>query len=531
MDVRAYLEVEAALSRKLRLEWRKQLVPWWAQLSTLLAQKKYDEARKHVELLDLGQIGVKFRAYIKYMLWATAVFGAKIVAKKPMVAVGQYDAFMGKIADNFVLILKYTVTKRVREAALQLIATREGTVQKAGESKPRYVKEFVSFAKEGDENLQLISSLHSSRLAVWGFSAEAEVRGVLRYRLTAVLDSRTSAFCRMINGKEFLVEDARRSINEVLSVQDPDDVKVLQPWPKQTKAQIASYEDLDAKQLTALNLHIPPFHPGCRTLCVLVGSEIIGEAPVQRATVQRVPQTVEDFTGVGMKISPDDLKKWNEVVGQPPLQILSGLTGKPVDQLIGGSSKKWFAFRKDGSIKFQTQGALAGPETKVSVAQVYDPFAGQLYLTRTAFDKASWKQSANFIKTLYKGSLDNATALGASGVTLTTNGKFGAYSHSQFGFLPSSAVEWSNLRNELLMDLADGGRLAHVWAALSKEQAGVLKLILGSTDLKGFWALADLTATVQDVALGRLLLTDRKVSLTLPVGDKVAVERFEEYFA
>jgi DNA topoisomerase IB/N-acetylglutamate synthase-like GNAT family acetyltransferase len=133
-------------------------------------------------------------------------------------------------------------------------------VEKADET-GRYVTPFTSFADEGEGLVQMVSSLNSSRMATWGFTAEADQLGVGRYRLTAVLDGRTSEFCRIIDGRVFDVDDARRKVNEVLAVQDPSDLEQVQPWPDQSKAAIAEYEGMSDDDLVALGLNIPPFHP------------------------------------------------------------------------------------------------------------------------------------------------------------------------------------------------------------------------------------------------------------------------------
>ena len=52
----------------------------------------------------------------------------------------------------------------------------EGLVQKADEE-GRFVTPFVDLSNLGDAQLQMIASLNASRLATWGFTAEAELPG------------------------------------------------------------------------------------------------------------------------------------------------------------------------------------------------------------------------------------------------------------------------------------------------------------------------------------------------------------------
>jgi len=66
----------------------------------------------------------------------------------------------------------------------------------------------------------------------------------------------------------FRVSDARASIVEILKQDDIEVIKQMQPWPKQTKEMMAKYAAMNSEELTKLTLHIPPFHPFCRTLAV-----------------------------------------------------------------------------------------------------------------------------------------------------------------------------------------------------------------------------------------------------------------------
>ena len=75
-----------------------------------------------------------------------------------------------------------------------------------------------------------------------------------------------------MDGKVFQVADARRKVIEVLNVQNPEDLKVVQPWPKQTKRALAEFQQMTPQELTEQGLHIPPYHPHCRTICRVIGS-------------------------------------------------------------------------------------------------------------------------------------------------------------------------------------------------------------------------------------------------------------------
>lgn len=281
MDLKQYIAIEEGLAAKLSKTWRIEATKLYAKMLAKVSAGDFNGARNLVQEIDLTEVGTKNEATIRSFLRASAMFGAKLISgkKKPVMSVGQYKQTMDRVVSVFLATMEWNATDYTMKAALQSIARAEkeaikdGVVQKA-EGKKRFVKEFVSFQKNGDDMIKLVSALHTSRMATWGFTAEAEVTGVTQYQLQAVMDGRTSEFCRLINGKVFLVEDARSTVVQVLNLDNPDDAKQVTPWPKTSKAALASYGKMSSAELTNLNLHIPPFHPGCRTLCVPVGSYV-----------------------------------------------------------------------------------------------------------------------------------------------------------------------------------------------------------------------------------------------------------------
>ncbi|MGZ7142793.1 hypothetical protein ACXWOE_10255, partial [Streptococcus pyogenes] len=76
----------------------------------------------------------------------------------------------------------------VQDKALQLIARLREVQLETGKitiHKADRLKSLVSFKEAADAKLKMVSSLHTSRLASWGFLAEADVRGITKYKITA----------------------------------------------------------------------------------------------------------------------------------------------------------------------------------------------------------------------------------------------------------------------------------------------------------------------------------------------------------
>ena len=124
-------------------------------------------------------------------------------------------------------------------------------------------------------------------------SAYAEA-GIDRYRIVAVLDERTTACCRFMNGKTFSVRAALDDLSSLDDLDDPEAIKRASPWIRVRGGQLyadhrsgrvhladivrdgfGQRDDLgefrvhvDDDRLAELGLSSPPFHALCRTTTV-----------------------------------------------------------------------------------------------------------------------------------------------------------------------------------------------------------------------------------------------------------------------
>lgn len=84
--------------------------------------------------------------------------------------------------------------------------------------------------------------------------------GIQKFRIVAILDRRTSAICRSLDGKEFEVGTAMGTVSSFLQVGSVDDLENLMGFSK-----------TDTAPTWAQNgAGFPPFHHGCRTTVVPV---------------------------------------------------------------------------------------------------------------------------------------------------------------------------------------------------------------------------------------------------------------------
>lgn len=446
------------------------------------------------------------------------------------------------------------------------IDTDKDFVEKADDS-GRYVTPFVSFADPGEGLLQMTSSLNSNRMATWGFTAECDQIGVTQYQLSAVLDGRTSAFCQMIDGTVFEVQAAKDLVNAALSVQDPADLAQVQPWPNQSPDSISKYSDMSSADLTEAGLQIPPFHPSCRTMCVLLGTTTSGTTPINTGSIPSAGEpppalagnpnqgplpshaaTLADFSALGVKVTAEQLAHWNDYIGLNPIHALAkmfglGAEGAATDDLAADLSDQLdgatIKITPDGNIKFFADGELdadADPvpkattpsgikPTKYNMQTVFDPYSSTLYLSAADFSSADPSRVTTFLGKVFHGMVDTGLSMGASAITLDVGAA--AYDYAKMGFLPKP-VDWQSIRLDAMDALQNGG-LSGVLAALDSDQQMVVLNLLSNPDEHALQALVDLPFDVDGVPIGQTILDNVGGQFSLDLTDPTQVARIQEY--
>lgn len=84
--------------------------------------------------------------------------------------------------------------------------------------------------------------------------------GVQKFKVIAILDRRTSAICRNLDGKEFSVSNGMTAVQGFLGVQSLEDLENVMGFSK----------DGSTPKWAAEGMGFPPYHHGCRTTVVPV---------------------------------------------------------------------------------------------------------------------------------------------------------------------------------------------------------------------------------------------------------------------
>lgn len=297
MPLSDYVKIEAAIPKKILVEWQPKYNKIYNQMLGFIKQSDFDAAYNLIKQLNLKSTIESQRKQIEFGLKAASLYGAKNTTKLKSTLFNnksvksKFDLFV----DNFINTISDNASLRLQLAANRMVSKSKNTYNKI-KKEERFVEEFVSFENEADNMVKLVSSLHTSRMSTWGFTAEADALGLVEYKVTAVLDGRTSDFCsKVINGRVFDVSDAADFVEQVLAITDPDVLKEIQAWPDQDVESIKAYQEMSNEELVALGLHIPPYHPFCRSMCVPVDKKprpII--KPISEGLIAHIEQGIKN---------------------------------------------------------------------------------------------------------------------------------------------------------------------------------------------------------------------------------------------
>lgn len=519
MKIEAFIRIENALASRLKGAWDDISTGWFDKVKQLVSDGKWEEARQYIRTLSLSPIFDKEKEYIKFYTKSAFLFG---VSRFGPIKKSIHGKNFPQGLEKFNLLIQETfegdATKKFREGLIRLIDTLQQEDITKGEDynvviKLDVVKPFVSFANTQKGILQLIAGLHTSRVSSYGFVAEAEALGVTKYAVNEQLDNRICPVCIEMHGKEFDVQDARESINTILSTK-PEDIHLVQPWPKQDARSLEAFKKLSNAELVAHNWHMPPYHPFCRGLLVKVGT-------VPPLKLDRNYQTnLEELKSWGVKGDvPGAMKYWNEHV-RIPVAIF-------MEYWLGRDSKDIFSDIQNSKIKEHTflyndlgDNLLWGGIDTNGLQSLlsYDGRKKDFYLNLVVLHHSL--QGKNVLKPVMTKWLDLATLLDAETISLRANLDVGGYAWAKYGFVPDY-LSWIKLVETLRKDIQG--------LEISEKSLMALDAILSSNDPKGIWLIASMKEKVEGVSLGKKLLLGKPWDGVLNLTDEDAMKIFHTY--
>lgn len=532
----AFLLIEEALTKLVSSEADRVLSPVWARIDSEVKAGNFNAAQDLINGLSLHSLFGDGDDSLLYLTNVAMLFGASRVTQQPgtsVVGLGFEQTTSKQLVSSFLQQVRVKALNQIKSSAQRYLGVLKAAhtafeespaplpITKAEKSpKKRVLGSFQSFMKDSTRTtFHIASSLHTSRVSAYGFTAEADALGITEYQVSEQLDNRICPVCKIMHGKVFRVADARSLLNTVTRTDDPETLKSLQPWPSQTKEGLDKLKSMSSDELVSNGWHTPPYHPRCRGLLVRVG-----KAPplskIVNGTANEVYQAgKQDFAQLGFKVSPEKVVQWNKLIGLPPAEVLSRLLGIPEDiflekTLAGTGVAKTLGVKKlsvgKSSVELETEGPLAGAS---SVKQKLSVSDGDLLLKEA---NLSMDATPSTFKEVLVGLYRLAKDMGLLSLS-TKVGGYSAYAYARYGFVPSEA-EWKVMQGEMQTSATKLG----LYDSLSPAKVALLEAVLKSPLPASVYVLSD-------VSFGELLLSGVSYTAHLPLKDQEAIKRFLTY--
>lgn len=273
IPVKTFLDVESVLGTTLSTAWDSYSTPIVKKIIRYAENGEYGEAIDLIGSISFSKALEKSRDQIAFSTAAAFMFGvSRLSSLKKAKSSGKPIPKEKEAISHFNDILELIAIPYIKKQALQLIAKEEvdKTVRKVDIVKPFVSSMGAVINGIGKDYSFLVSSLHSSRMAAWGFLTEAELLDVSEYAVSEQLDGRTCPVCSIMNGKVFTTTKARSRLEAIFSTTNVADIKVLAPWVKQDKDSVDALKKMTTSELVEKGWDTPPYHPFCRGLLVHV---------------------------------------------------------------------------------------------------------------------------------------------------------------------------------------------------------------------------------------------------------------------
>ena len=558
----AFLALEASLSSRIMQAWGKVADAALPLIYSKLQRNDILGATQVVDDLDLAPVVQQTRDYVRYVSLASILYGASrfsAPADTKIMDKGTHylSPLIARTTASFAAALTNSVGDMVRDGLYDAIAAHDVSlaytnfapsddrdiVVKA-EAVHEYLRPFVEFRNPiqdmAQRMLQMISSLHTSRLAAFGYTEEAQLLGYTQYAITEQLDNKICEVCTIMHGKVFEVADARALLERVLLTDDPTELKTLQPWPKQNKAALQELRGMSDEEIVDRGWHIPPYHPWCRGQLVPIDQvpRIEDTASYQAAfptegmgDFSPANVTVEDFQNLGIDVTPEQMELWNREVNDYPSNFMSMATGMSPQDM----SDLAYDPVKDNydSLRYGVAVVLTVAEEERLTALMH--MAGRFFgiegveakleytieearaLLRLSELGVAEEEEAQF-PTLMGAWVGSALLLGMELVEMDATDDPSGRMFTDYGATPSFD-EWSRIRKEVEANLESGSGSLEVTAAEREE----ILVAIDTDDPKQFWDLIAL-----DNAEVNKLLASMNLKVNLFLDDIATMERFSE---
>lgn len=285
VSAESFLVLEKSLATRLTNAWNRDTAATKVAIISAVNEGDFVTAVELCDDLGLGPAAERNRKFAEFVGMQAALFGASRLTSGDPRRTHFMDQARPEEIEQATQILLDTLDENATEALCrhaQILLTRERADQQDATFKSERVRKaatagFIrsfssSVQSNGVASVNLGSSLHNSRLGAWGFTQEAQFRGIKKYQVNEQLDSRTCPVCQAMHGRTFWVDQAATKLAGWLGTTKPNDLKAIAPWPKQDRKSVKLMRQMSRTQLAEKGWDTPPYHPLCRGILVESGA-------------------------------------------------------------------------------------------------------------------------------------------------------------------------------------------------------------------------------------------------------------------
>lgn len=300
----AFLALEASTAATLDVTWRRPAMDLMDALYPLLEAGRYGDAYDEVQRFSLrGTLTQDKKNKLEELGVSSMLFGAGQLTpvRQTALATGHQSLpdILPSAINQLTVMVEDNGSELIRDAVRQAIETLEEEakqqvlVVKADSAFDLGTLLNAAVLGTGKAVMDVGANLTTSRLISYGFLAEAVEIGVTTYQINEVLDARTCPVCRIMHGRTFEVTSELGRVDQRLRTLDPQELKSMAPWPKNTKAGLRTLQSMTEADMQSAGYGSPPFHPGCRGFMSASGTVTTNIQPVGPEAVASL-QTVSD---------------------------------------------------------------------------------------------------------------------------------------------------------------------------------------------------------------------------------------------
>jgi len=129
---------------------------------------------------------------------------------------------------------------------------------------------------------EMLSEHIVTRSREFGRTSAYEKAGIDFIKIVAVMDNRTSAICRFLNGKIIPVSKAIDQRNKLMKAKTVEAIKKIAPWYSDKK--VSAFASKYSGDEVPAGVGLPPYHGFCRTTTVIAYQDEFNKAPADLVT-------------------------------------------------------------------------------------------------------------------------------------------------------------------------------------------------------------------------------------------------------